>query len=123
MAKEKGCFVGRLTTHVLDTAHGCPGAGIAVRLYTDDGAGPIAEARTDADGRCAAPLLEGAAMKPGRYILVFEAGDYFRRKGVALSEPAFLDTVRIAFGIADASAHYHVPLLLSPYGYSTYRGS
>ena len=115
--------MGRLTTHVLDTAHGCPGAGIAVRLYTDDGFGPIAEATTNADGRCDASLLEGPTMKPGRYVLTFEAGAYFRTKGVALPEPAFLDTVRIAFGIADAEAHYHVPLLLSPFGYSTYRGS
>ncbi len=115
--------MGRLTTHVLDTAHGCPGAGIAVRLYTEDGGAPIAEARTNVDGRCDAPLLDGAAMKPGRYVLAFDAGDYFRRKGVALADPPFLDIVRIAFGIADASAHTHVPLLLSPYGYSTYRGS
>jgi len=115
--------VGRLTTHVLDTAHGCPGAGIAVCLYTEDGAAPIAEARTNADGRCDAPLLDGAAMKPGRYVLTFDAGDYFRRKGMVLADPPFLDTVRIAFGIADPSAHYHVPLLISPYGYSTYRGS
>ncbi|MEJ0026289.1 MAG: hydroxyisourate hydrolase [Rhizomicrobium sp.] len=122
MHETKGCFVGRLTTHVLDTAHGCPGAGIAVRLYTDDGFGPIAEATTNAEGRCDAPLLEGPTMKPGRYVLAFEAGDYFRRKGAVLAEPAFLDVVRVAFGIADASAHYHVPLLISPYGYSTYRG-
>jgi 5-hydroxyisourate hydrolase len=123
MCREKGCFVGRLTTHVLDTAHGCPGAGIAVRLYTDDGFGPIAEATTNADGRCDTPLLQGLTMKPGRYVLAFEAGAYFRRRGVVLPEPAFLDTVRIAFGISDAGAHYHVPLLISPYGYSTYRGS
>jgi len=123
MPVQKGCFVGRLTTHVLDTAHGCPGAGIAVRLYTDDGFGPIAEGRTNADGRCAAPLLEGPTMKPGRYVLAFEAGAYFRAKGVALADPPFLDVVRIAFGIADPQAHYHVPLLISPYGYSTYRGS
>lgn len=115
--------MGRLTTHVLDTAHGCPGAGIAVRLYTEDGAEFVAETHTNADGRCDSPLLEGAAMKPGRYVLAFEAGDYFRKRGVTLPEPAFLETVRIAFGIADADAHYHVPLLISPYGYSTYRGS
>jgi len=115
--------VGRLTTHVLDTAHGCPGAGIAVRLYTDDGFGPIAEVRTNADGRCDAPLLEGPTMKPGRYVLAFDVGAYFRGKGAKLPEPAFLDVVKVAFGIADANAHYHVPLLVSPYGYSTYRGS
>ena len=116
-------FVGRLTTHVLDTAHGCPGAGIAVRLYTDGSAVPLVQARTNADGRCDAPLLEGAALKPGRYVLEFEAGAYFRAKGVTLPEPPFLDVVRIVFGIADAGAHYHVPLLVSPFGYSTYRGS
>ena len=115
--------MGRLTTHVLDTAHGCPGSGIAVRLYADDSAKPVVEARTNADGRCDAPLLSGAEMKPGRYVLEFEAGAYFRGLGVRLSEPPFLDVVRIAFGISDADAHYHVPLLVSPYGYSTYRGS
>ncbi|HEY0302425.1 MAG TPA: hydroxyisourate hydrolase [Rhizomicrobium sp.] len=113
--------MGRLTTHVLDTANGCPGAGLAVRLYAEDCL--LAETRTNADGRCDAPLLEGAAMKPGRYVLEFEAGAYFRARGMALPEPAFLDVVKIAFGIADAQAHYHVPLLLSPFGYSTYRGS
>ena len=116
-------FVGRLTTHVLDTAHGCPGADIAVRLYTDGGAAPLVQARTNADGRCDAPLLEGAALKPGRYVLEFDVGAYFRAKGVTLPDPPFLDVVRIAFGIADAGAHYHVPLLVSPFGYSTYRGS
>ena len=115
--------MGRLTTHVLDTAHGCPGAGIAVRLYADDQPAPVAQARTNADGRCDAPLLTGAAMKPGRYVLEFDAGAYFRSLGVKLAEPPFLDVVRIAFGIADADADYHVPLLLSPFGYSTYRGS
>jgi 5-hydroxyisourate hydrolase len=115
--------MGRLTTHVLDTANGCPGAGIAVRLYAEDNARPLAEVRTNVDGRCDAPLLEGAAMKPGRYALEFEAGTYFRSRGAKLPDPAFLDVVRITFGIADASAHYHVPLLISPFGYSTYRGS
>ena len=115
--------MGRLTTHVLDTAHGCPGAGIAIRLYAEDGGKPLAEARTNADGRCDTPLLEGAAMKAGRYTLEFDAGDYFRARGTKLADPAFLDVIKIAFGIADAGAHYHVPLLLSPFGYSTYRGS
>jgi 5-hydroxyisourate hydrolase len=115
--------VGRLTTHVLDTAHGCPGAGIAMRLYADDGVRLLKETRTNADGRCEEPLLEGAALKTGRYLLAFETGAYFRGRGVALPDPPFLDVVRIAFGIADAGAHYHVPLLVSPYGYSTYRGS
>ncbi len=115
--------MGQLTTHVLDTAHGCPGAGIVIRLYTDENADPVAQAHTNADGRCDAPLLTGTAMPPGRYVLVFEVGAYFRGKGVALADPPFLDQVRIAFGIADANAHYHVPLLVSPFGYSTYRGS
>ncbi|MEI9886455.1 MAG: hydroxyisourate hydrolase [Rhizomicrobium sp.] len=113
--------MGRLTTHVLDTANGCPGAGLAVRLYAEDRL--LAETRTNADGRCDAPLLEGVALKPGRYVLEFEAGAYFRARGMTLPEPAFLDVVKIAFGIADVEAHYHVPLLLSPFGYSTYRGS
>lgn len=113
---------GRLTTHVLDTAHGLPAAGLAVTLCETTGA-QIARATTNADGRLEAPLLSGAAFRKGAYTLVFQAGDYYRRLGVALSEPAFFDTVVIAFGIADEEAHYHVPLLLSPYGYSTYRGS
>jgi 5-hydroxyisourate hydrolase len=111
----------KLTTHVLDTAHGCPGKGISLRLYRDGRV--LTEARTNDDGRCDAPLLEGASFKAGRYRLEFHAGDYFRARGVALPEPAFLDVVVIDFGIADEKAHYHVPLLISPYGYSTYRGS
>ncbi|MEM0906628.1 MAG: hydroxyisourate hydrolase [Pseudomonadota bacterium] len=113
---------GKLTTHVLDTAHGMPASGLAVMLCDPSGT-EIVRATTNSDGRLDAPLLAGEAFKEGRYVLEFEAGDYFRRMGVTLPEPAFLDTVVIAFGIADAGAHYHVPLLLSPYGYSTYRGS
>ena len=116
-----------LTTHVLDTTHGCPGAGIAVRLFACglDGQGDtlIVEARTNDDGRCDEPLMSAEAMRPGRYRLEFDVADYFRHRGVDLPEPAFLDVVSIAFGIADAAAHYHVPLLVSPFGYSTYRGS
>lgn len=118
--------MGRLTTHVLDTANGCPGEGIAVRLFcvgVDGGLTLIADARTNADGRVDGPLLEGDAFKVGTYMLEFDAGDYFRARGAALTEPAFLDIVPIRFAIADAGAHYHVPLLISPYGYSTYRGS
>jgi len=118
--------MGRLTTHVLDTANGCPGEGIRVILYAlgaDGGMELLLEAVTNADGRVDAPLLEGAAFKVGSYMLEFAAGDYFRAHGIELSEPAFLDIVPIRFGIADAGAHYHVPLLISPYGYSTYRGS
>jgi len=117
--------MGRLTTHVLDTALGRPAAGLSLRLFAAEAAGLrlLTERRTNADGRCDAPLLEGAALAPGRYVLEFDAGDYLRASGAALPEPAFLDVVPIAFGVADAAAHYHVPLLLSPFGYSTYRGS
>jgi 5-hydroxyisourate hydrolase len=115
--------VGRLTTHVLDTAHGCPAADVLVRLYARGNAVLLAETRTNADGRCDAPLLAGEALRAGRYLLTFDIADYFRARGVTLSEPPFLDRVEIAFGIADPDAHYHVPLLVSPFSYSTYRGS
>jgi len=115
--------MGRLTTHVLDTAAGKPAAGLRVELYRHDGAPvAIASAVTNADGRLDAPLLDGAAFRPGRYELIFHVGDYFRARGTALPDPAFLDTVPLRFGMAE-DAHYHVPLLVSPYGYSTYRGS
>ncbi len=114
--------MGRLTTHVLNIAHGCPGAGVIVRLYADDSRVALVEARTNADGRCDAPLLSGT-LTPGRYVLAFEVGTYFRSLGMTLADPPFLDVVRIAFGISNAEDHYHVPLLVSPYGYSTYRGS
>ena len=117
------CVLGRLTTHVLDTAHGCPGAGIGVSLYADGNAAPLLTVRTNSDGRIDAPLLEGDALKVGRYRLVFETAAYFLGKGVALADPPFLDRIEIAFGVGDASAHYHVPLLVSPFSYSTYRGS
>lgn len=115
----------KLSTHVLDTAHGCPASGMAVRLYrrVDDGQQLIGEYRTNADGRCDAPLLSGVDMQVGRYELAFAVADYFRQRGVVLAEPPFLDVVTIAFGIADAAAGYHVPLLVSPWSYSTYRGS
>ncbi len=117
--------MGRLTTHVLDTAHGCPGAGIRLRLYAEGKGEPvlISEAETNQDGRGDEPLLSGERMRAGRYVIAFEVGEYFRRRGVALPDPAFLETVRVAFGIADPAAHYHVPLLVSPFAYSTYRGS
>lgn len=115
-------MTGRLTTHVLDTAHGTPAAGVSVTLCAADGT-EIARATTNADGRLDAPILEGESFRAGAYTLEFGIGDYFRRLGVNLPEPAFLDTVVIAFGIADAEAHYHVPLLVSPFGYTTYRGS
>lgn len=107
-----------LSTHVLDTAHGCPAAGVALTLA--DGAGAaLFEGVTNADGRC--PGVPELA--PGTYRLTFAVADYFRGQGVSLPEPPFLDKVRIDFGIADPDGHYHVPLLVSPFGYSTYRGS
>ena len=115
-----------LTTHVLDLTHGRPAAGMAITLRAigADGAERlVTEARTNADGRCDGPLIDGAAIKAGRYRLDFAAADYFRVQGVALPEPPFLDVVSIDFGVSDVSVHYHVPLLVSPYGYSTYRGS
>ena len=118
--------MGRLTTHVLDTALGRPGAGIAIALYRLDELGArekLGEFITNSDGRCDHPLLEGAAFQPGRYELVFAAGAYFDRMGAKLPNPKFLDEVTLRFGIADADQHYHVPLLVSPYAYSTYRGS
>ena len=117
---------GRLTTHVLDTAAGRPAAGLRLELWAIRLGGArdlVREAITNADGRVDGPLLFGATFTVGTYELVFHAGDYLRTAGHALADPAFLDIVPIRFGIADASAHYHVPLLISPYGYSTYRGS
>ena len=112
----------RLTTHVLDTAAGLPAAGMRVVLRREGEANALTEALTNADGRPDKPLLEGAACKPGGYEISFHAGDYFRAKGAALADPAFLDIVPVRFSIA-AGADYHVPLLISPYGYSVYRGS
>ena len=112
--------MGRLTTHVLDTAAGKPAAGVRVVLSRDGQV--LAEARTNADGRLDQPLLDGAACRPGRYELAFHVGDYFRGQGAKLAQPPFLDVIPIQFAIA-GDAHYHVPLLVAPYGYSTYRGS
>jgi 5-hydroxyisourate hydrolase len=114
--------MGKLTTHVLDTANGCPAAGMAVRLYRMDAEGPK-WLRLNGDGRADGPLLEGATLTAGRYRLVFEVAAYFRARGQVLPEPAFLDEVPLDFGIADENSHYHVPLLASPWAYSTYRGS
>ena len=117
---------GRLTTHVLDTASGKPARGVTVSLYALEASGArrlLKSTQTNGDGRCDAPFLSGAQMAVGAYELVFEVAAYFRAAGVALSDPPFLDVVPIRFGIADEAAHYHVPLLISPYGYSTYRGS
>jgi 5-hydroxyisourate hydrolase len=116
--------MGRLTTHVLDTAAGKPAAGLTVELYRVGARTErVTVATTNADGRLDKPLLEGDALESGVYELRFHAGDYLRRAGGALPDPAFLDVVPIRFGVAKPSDHYHVPLLLSPYGYSTYRGS
>lgn len=114
--------MGKLTTHVLDTSHGRPGAGMRVRLFDADGV-LLVDTRTNDDGRCDAPLLQGAALKAGSYRLEFSVGDYFRALIPSLPEPAFLDVVPIAFGVADPEGHYHVPLLVSPFGFSSYRGS
>jgi 5-hydroxyisourate hydrolase len=110
--------MGKLTTHVLDTAHGRPGAGIAVELYRlENGTATlVVKATTNRDGRTDAPLLEGGGFRTGTYQLVFHIGAYFKVQG-------FLDVVPIRFTIADAAAHYHVPLLCSPWSYTTYRGS
>jgi 5-hydroxyisourate hydrolase len=117
--------MGHLSTHVLDTMHGCPAAGMAVTLQRVDGehAETIKTFALNADGRADAPLLDAAAMAAGRYRLRFGVAAYFRARGVALPEPPFLDEVQVDFGIADAAGHYHVPLLVSPWSYSTYRGS
>lgn len=116
---------GYLTTHVLDTARGCPAEGLHITLYRLDGGArqPLAEMRTNDDGRTDSPILPKGDFVPGVYELVFAAGDYLRRTGQSGAEPLFLDEVPIRFGITDGAAHYHVPLLLSPFGYSTYRGS
>lgn len=119
--------MGRLSTHVLDTAHGCPAAGMRVALARvhPDGTSQVVRALTlNADGRNdGGPLLASDQMAVGRWRLVFEVAHYFRGRGVALPEPPFAETVQIDFGIADAGGHYHVPLLVSPWSWSTYRGS
>jgi len=115
----------KLTTHVLDTAHGCPGARITVELYANgpNGRTLLKSTTTNDDGRCSEPLLEAAALQAGHYELVFHAGDYYAARGVALPSPRFLDRITLAFGIADPSQNYHVPLVMTPWSYSTYRGS
>lgn len=117
--------MGHLSTHVLDTAHGCPAAGMRIVLQRQQGADWITlrEETLNHDGRVQGPLLDAAAMAVGAYRLQFHVAEYFRSRGVALPEPPFIDVVPLAFGIADAAGHYHVPLLVSPWSYSTYRGS
>lgn len=116
---------GWLTTHVLDTARGCPAEGITILLYRVSGNShrKIGEAVTNDDGRTDAPILPKGKMKAGSYELIFQVGDYLRDNGLAEGETLFLNQIPIRFGVTDEAAHYHVPLLLSPYGYSTYRGS
>jgi len=117
--------MGKLSTHVLDVTQGKPGVGIKLALYVIKGNEKILlkEGITNNDGRCDAPLLQGEQFHSGRYELVFGAGDYFAAQGVQVPVPRFIDEVVIAFGIADPSQNYHVPLVVSPWSYSTYRGS
>ncbi|MEP6964660.1 MAG: hydroxyisourate hydrolase [Polaromonas sp.] len=118
--------MGHLSTHVLDTMNGCPAAGMGVTLQRVDGANfeTIKTLTLNHDGRNdGGPLLDASTMAVGRYRLLFDVGAYFRARGVVLPEPAFIDIVPLDFGIADAQGHYHVPLLVSPWTYSTYRGS
>ncbi len=118
--------MGQLSTHVLDTAHGCPAAGMRVSLQRVDDAGVATTLRhltLDSDGRAGGPLLAGSELSVGRYRLLFEVAPYFKSRGVTLPEPPFIDTVQLDFGVAHADANYHVPLLVSPWAYSTYRGS
>lgn len=117
-------MAGYLTTHILDTARGCPAEGIEIALYTIDGGDRkrIAQTVTNSDGRTDSPILQQSDFETGTYELVFRCGDYLRANFSDLEEPLFLDEVPIRFGMSEA-AHYHVPLLLSPFGYSTYRGS
>ena len=118
-----------LSTHVLDTMHGGPAAGMEVALFTTDGTGEDARATLvkrftlNADGRSDAPLYDNSTLKAGTYRLVFDVAGYFKAKGVKLPEPNFLNRVALDFGVAHTDQHYHVPLLVSPWSYSTYSGS
>ena len=117
--------MGYLTTHVLDVSAGKPAAQIEIRLFRlhNEDRQLLASVKTNSDGRCDGPLAADASFVAGTYELVFHAGDYFRRCGLVQEEPAFLEDVVLRFGVSDPAAHYHVPLLLAPYSYSTYRGS
>ncbi|GER90328.1 5-hydroxyisourate hydrolase [Dictyobacter vulcani] len=120
-------MAGRLTTHVLDTMRGCPAADIPIQLWRLDTEGSgrtlLKVTRTNSDGRTPEALLEGHQLLVGRYELLFVVGPYFIAQGIPALDPLFLDEVPIRFGIADSMAHYHIPLLISPWAYSTYRGS
>ncbi|QRX81322.1 hydroxyisourate hydrolase [Glaciimonas sp. PAMC28666] len=117
--------MGKLSTHVLDITQGKPGAGVSIGLYLVNANGKtlLKSVVTNADGRCDAPLLQGEDMQAGQYELIFAAGDYFAAQGVTVPTPRFVDQVTLAFGIADPEQNYHVPLVVSPWSYSTYRGS
>lgn len=117
--------LGKLTTHVLDTRSGKPAAGMRIELFVIDGDArvPITAITTNVDGRAGGPMLDGDDLHQGVYELEFHAGDYYRGEGVDLEDPAFLERVSIRFGVSDPASHYHVPLLLTPWSYSTYRGS
>jgi len=118
--------MGRLSTHVLDTVHGKPASDVVVELHVLEASNSwrlVKQVRTNADGRTDQPLLTGAELNAGTYMLSFQIGEYFARRGVAQADPPFLDTVPLRFSIADPDGHYHVPLLASPWSYSTYRGS
>lgn len=117
--------MGRLTTHVLDLVRGTPAAGMRIELAAMQGMARrlIAQTITNRDGRCDAPLLEGEAFIAGEWQLEFHVADYFTRQGVALAKPPFLDVAVVRFGVSNPSEHHHVPLLVTPWSYSTYRGS
>jgi 5-hydroxyisourate hydrolase len=118
--------MGRLSTHVLDTVHGQPAQDVAIDLHILEPGESwrlLKQTRTNADGRTDEPLLQAEAMKTGTYMLTFHVGDHFRRRGLPLADPPFLDVIPLRFSIADADGHYHVPLLASPWSYTTYRGS
>ena len=120
----EGSGMGRLTTHVLDTANGCPAAGLDIALYqVDRDRQLLKQDTTNADGRLDTPILDTHEFHVGVYELVFQAGAYYHDGNLELPNPPFVDEVVIRFGIADADSHYHVPLLVSPWSYSTYRGS
>jgi 5-hydroxyisourate hydrolase len=119
-------MTGQLTTHVLDTANGCPAANLRLEVWfqkTEVEQDLLKTVYTNVDGRTDEPLLSDDTLVAGRYELVFYVGQYFAQRGLALPEPYFLDHVPVRFGIADPYSHYHVPLLVSPWSYSTYRGS
>ncbi len=118
--------MGKLSTHVLDTYHGVPAQGVALELHRLDDTGSrtlLKRASTNADGRCDEPLLSGSELRRGTYELIFHAGDYFAQRGVQLPDPRFVDQVILRFGVAHPDENYHVPLVVTPWTWSTYRGS